>query len=136
MTTYYFDCDGILADFHTDYVHAERERFVTYDYIRNLRPFAENVAIVRNATKRANCYIITRVANEDCARARREWIAEYLPEISADHVIILVDISTKYNFIREPGTLYDDNKSCANMWRKKTGNPAIWIEHHGDRIEL
>lgn len=130
--TIYFDVDGVLADFHSNYIHAERERFITYDYIRNLKPFAENVHAVKNLlTSGADVYIATRVANEDCARARREWLAEYLPEIEADHIIVAVDVSLKPEMLpTATGYFVNDlEKECKKF--AKAGFTPIWIEEKG-----
>lgn len=132
MNTYYIDVDGVLADFHSNYVHAERERFTTYDYIRNLRPFAENVGAVRFLySMGVNVYIATRVANEDCARARREWLAEYLPEIEADHIIIAVDVSLKPEMLpTHDGVFVNDlERECKRF--AKAGYIPVFVEKKG-----
>ena len=132
MTTYYIDVDGVLADFHSNYVHAERERFITYDYIRNLKPFTNNLRAVRALCEAgAEVYIATRVANEDCKKARLEWLAEYLPEIPADHIIVAVDVSLKPEMLpTATGYFVNDlEKECKRF--AKHGYTPIWIEEKG-----
>ena len=66
--TYYFDVDGVLADFHGVYNPMNRDESLTYDFIRNLRPFAENIALVKALIADGNrVYISTMVANETLA---------------------------------------------------------------------
>ena len=135
MTTYYFDVDVVLADFHTNYIHAERERFITYDYIRNLQPFEDNVRTVHLFTSlSANVYIATRVANEDCARARREWLHEYLPEIDDSHIIIAINGSLKPEMLPTADGIFinDLEKECKKF--AKRGFTPIWIEEKGSNI--
>lgn len=132
MNTYYFDVDGVLADFHSNYVHVERERFITYDYIRNLKPFEANVKAVKLLKAfHADIYIATRVANEDCAKARREWLAEYLPEIPADHIIIAVEVSLKPEMLpTATGYFVNDlEKECKKF--AKHGFTPVWVEEKG-----
>lgn len=135
--TYYFDVDGVLADFHSAYVHSRREEFCTYEYIRNLKPFVENVALVKSLIAEGNrVYISTKVANVDTQRARIEWLAEYLPEIPKYRVITILGNEKKCDKMRtKDGILVDDKKENCRQW-EKSGRQAILVTVKGGRIPL
>lgn len=64
--TYYFDVDGVLADFHSAYDPAHRAQCTTYSFIRNLKAFNRNVTTVKSLIADGHeIYISTMVANEE-----------------------------------------------------------------------
>ena len=72
--TYYFDMDGVLADFHSTYT--ERAQALSHDYLANLAPFVENVKTVRNLIAAGSLvYILTKAANEDARQGKLDWLA-------------------------------------------------------------
>ena len=76
--TYYFDMDGVLADFHRDY--HDREQAYSFDYLANLPVFSENVETLNALIMRGeNCYILTKAASEDAMRGKLVWLAKYVP---------------------------------------------------------
>lgn len=135
--TYYFDVDGVLADFHGVYNKNNRAESLTYDFIRNLAPFTENVALVKALIAEGHqVYISTMVSNDVTRQARIDWLAEMLPEISAERIIIIVGHGRKCDYMAtEDGILVDDKKANCTQWIK-AGHPAIWLEEKGGRIEL
>lgn len=134
--TYYFDVDGVLADFHSVYNKDNRAESLTYDFIRNLKPFAENVQIVKNLIAHGvQVYISTMVANEITKQARIDWLAEMLPEIPVENIIAIIGHGNKADYIREAGILVDDKKANCRQW-EKAGYKAIWLEVKGGKIEL
>ena len=137
MATYYFDVDGVLANFHEVYDPANRPVSQTYEFIRNLRPFVENIALVKELIATGNeVYISTLVANVETERARIDWLGEYLPEISFGHIITIVGYGNKAQFMRtEDGILVDDKKANCRQW-EKAGHTAYWLEEKGGKIEL
>lgn len=137
MATYYFDVDGVLANFHEVYDPTNRVASLTYGFIRNLRPFVENIALVKELIATGNeVYISTMVANAETERARIDWLGEYLPEISRGHIITIVGHGNKAQFMRtEDGILVDDKKANCRQW-EKAGHTAYWLEVKGGKIEL
>lgn len=137
MATYYFDVDGVLANFHEVYDPTNRPASLTYEFIRNLRPFVENIALVKELIATGNeVYISTMVANIETERARIDWLGEYLPEISFGHIITIVGHGNKAQFMRtEDGILVDDKKANCRQW-EKAGHTAYWLEEKGGKIEL
>lgn len=137
MTNYYFDVDGVLADFHSEYDPANRAASLTYKFIRNLKPFAENIKAVKALVAAGEqVFISTMVANENTRKARIEWLAEYLPEIPAERVITIMGHGNKAeHMMTEDGVLVDDKKANCRQW-EKAGHKAVWLEVKGGRIEL
>lgn len=136
MMTYYFDVDGVLADFHSVYDKNNRAASLTYTFIRNLKPFTENVLFVKSLIAEGHkVYINTMVANEATKQARIDWLAEMLPEIPVEDIITVVGHGNKANYIREEGVLVDDKKANCRQW-EKAGHQAIWLEVKGARVEL
>ncbi len=134
--TYYFDVDGVLADFHGVYDKNNRAVSLTYNFIRGLKPFTENVLLVKKLIANGNkVYISTIVSNEKTKQARIDWLAEMLPEIDINNIILIVGHGNKANYIREDGILVDDKKANCKQW-EKAGHKAIWLETKGGKIEL
>lgn len=135
--TYYFDVDGVLADFHSVYNHKNRAECTTYAFIRSLKAFNRNVMMVKALVASGNeVYISTMVANEETKQARIEWLNEYLPEVNAEHIITIVGHGNKANYMKtEDGILVDDKKENCRKW-EKAGHKAIWVEVKGGVIEL
>jgi 5'(3')-deoxyribonucleotidase len=87
--TYYWDMDGVLANFHAAYA-IDRAVALKKDAMANLAPFVENVAIVRNLIAMGNtCYILTKAANADGAQGKVDWLAKYVPMMDEAHIIII-----------------------------------------------
>lgn len=137
MTNYYFDVDGVLADFHSEYDPANRAASLTYKFVRNLKPFTENVQAVKAlVAKGEQVFISTIVANENTRKARVEWLAEYLPEIPAERVITIMGHGNKAeHMMTEDGILVDDKKANCRQW-EKAGHKALWLEVKGGHISL
>lgn len=136
MMTYYFDVDGVLADFHSVYDKNNRAVSLTYAFIRNLKPFIANILLVKKLIAEGNkVYINTMVANETTRQARIDWLAEMLPEIKAEDIITVLGHGNKADYIREDGILVDDKKANCRQW-EKAGHKAIWLEVKGGEIEL
>lgn len=137
MTNYYFDVDGVLADFHSEYDPANRAASLTYKFVRNLKPFTKNVQAVKAlVAKGEQVFISTIVANENTRKARIEWLAEYLPEIPAERVITIMGHGNKAeHMMTEDGILVDDKKANCRQW-EKAGHKAVWLEVKGGHISL
>lgn len=137
MMTYYFDVDGVLADFHSEYDPANRAKSLTYDFIRNLKPFTQNVELVKALIANGDrVYISTMVANETTKKARLDWIAEMLPEIPKYRIIAIVGHGNKAQHMKtKDGILVDDKKANCRQW-EKAGHKAVWLEVKGGAITL
>lgn len=135
--TYYFDVDGVLADFHSAYNPAKRFESLTYNFIRNLAPFAHNVALVKELIASGNeVFISTMVANEVTKQARIDWLREMIPELAAENIITIVGNGKKHEYMKtSDGILIDDKKTNCRQW-EKAGFKAIWLEVKGAQITL
>lgn len=134
--TYYFDMDGVLANFHKDFVFAKRaQQACNRQWIANLEPFVENVALVASLIEAGeNVYILTAAANEAAKQGKIDWLAKYLPMITLEKFICIVGSGKKIDHIREDGMLIDDDyKKNLRAW-EKAGQPIYWVKEKGEKI--
>lgn len=130
--TYYFDMDGVLANFHKEPYN--RANAMSRKWIANLEPFVEAIATVKNLMALGHeIYINSLCANEDAKLGKFDWLAKYLPELDEEHIIIIVGNGKKAEYMRTAeGILVDDKESNCKQWTKISGQPAIWVEVKGE----
>ena len=132
--TYYVDMDGVIANFHKEkysYVNA-----INRQWIASLEPFIHNVNIVKSLIAKGNTvYILTKAASENARLGKIDWLAEYLPEITIDKFICIVGNGKKVDYIKEDGTLIDDDKKNTTPW-EKAGHKAILLASKGELIKV
>lgn len=132
--TFYFDMDGVLADFHKDYTN--RAQAFSREFLANLDPFTENVNTVRRLIAEGNTlYILTKAASDDAKAGKIDWLARYIPEITADKFICIVGHGKKVDYIREAGLLVDDDPKNTRQW-EKGGYPALTLATKGEAVTL
>ena len=132
--TYYFDMDGVLSDFHSTYT--ERAQAFSRDYLANLAPFVENVKTVRNLIAHGEqVYILTKAANEAAKAGKIDWLAKYIPEITAEQFICIVGYGRKVDHIREAGILVDDDIKNIRQW-VKGGFEGYLVETKGAAVNF
>ena len=133
--TYYFDMDGVLANFHKAYA-TDKMTAAKREAMANLEPFAENVTTVRRLIALGvQVYILTKARNEDGKQGKIDWLAKYIPEITADQFICIVGYGKKVDFIREAGVLVDDDPKNTRQW-VKAGFEAITLTEKGEAVVL
>ena len=135
-TVYYFDMDGVLADFHTAYAS---DKAVAYkrEAMAELEPFVGAVAVVKGLIANGkSVYINSLAANEDGKLGKLDWLAKYLPELKKSHIIISVGYVKKASVMKtKTGILVDDKLANCKQWERLTGQRSIWVETKG-QVEL
>lgn len=130
---YYFDMDGVLANFHKAYAN-DKMIALKGKAMANLEPFDINVALVRNMIAHGELvYILTKAANEEVKNGKAEWLARYIPEMDEEHFICIVGHGKKVDFIREDGILIDDDKKNLRPWEKE-GHETYFVKEKGMAI--
>ena len=136
MTNYYFDMDGVLANFHE---HKDGwKRAMYYNFIFGLKPFIGNVNLINQLleNREMNVYISSLAASEEAKKAKIDWLKKYVPNLSEDHIIIIVGKGKKHeNMKTADGILIDDKESNCKQWRK-AGHKAILLTVKGETINL
>lgn len=132
--TYYVDMDGVIANFHKEkYSYANA---INRQWIANLEPFTHNVNVIKSLIATGNTiYILTKAASENARLGKIDWLAKYLPEITIDGFICIVGNGKKVDYIREDGTLIDDDKKNTTPW-EKAGHKAILLASKGELIRV
>lgn len=132
---YYFDMDGVLANFHKAYAE-NKAVAMNRNAMANLEPFEENVALVREMINLGiKVYILTKAANEAGMLGKVEWLKKHIPELTAEQFICIVGHGKKIDFIREDGVLVDDDKKNLRPW-EKAGHEVYFVEEKGAKIVL
>lgn len=132
--TYYFDMDGVLADFHSAYT--DRAQALSRDYLANLPAFEWNVKLLNKLiAEGVTCYILTKAANEDAKAGKLDWLSRYVPNLDLEHFICIVGYGKKVDYIREEGTLIDDDEKNIKQWIKAR-HTAIHLKIKGEKIRL
>lgn len=133
--TYYWDMDGVLADFHKAYA-TDKAVALKKDAMANLEPFTANVATLNKLIAEGHtCYILTKAANEAGKQGKVEWLAKYVPAMDEAHFICIIGKGRKVDFIREDGVLIDDDATNTKQW-VKGGHEAILLTTKGEAVAL
>ena len=132
--TYYWDMDGVLANFHKAYA-TDKAVALKRNAMANLEPFAENVETLRSLIAAGHtCYILTKAANAEGAQGKVEWLAKYVPEMDEAHIIIITK-GRKVDNIRGDGILVDDDSANTRQW-EKAGHKAILLTEKGEAVRV
>ena len=134
-TVYYFDIDGVLANFHKE--PYKFTNTINREWIANLDPFVENVELVRELIRNGKIvYILSKAASENAKLGKLDWLAKYIPELNLKRVIVIVGNGKKVDFMRtKTGVLIDDDIKNTRPWIK-AGHKAITLEYRGQTVVL
>ena len=135
MTTYYFDMDGVLANFHKAYA-TNKAVAMSRKAMAELEPFADNVATVKALIAAGlKVYILTKAANEAGMMGKVDWLTRFIPELDMANFICIVGHGKKVDYIREAGVLVDDDPKNTRPW-VKAGYEAITLTAKGEPITV
>ena len=134
-TVYYFDMDGVIANFHKEeykYINA-----INKEWISNLDPFMDNINIIKELiAKKKSIYIITKAASVEAKEGKIEWLAKYIPELNIKRFICIVGYGKKPDYMRtKTGILIDDDIKNCKQWAK-AGHKYIYVEAKGQKVDL
>ena len=131
--TYYFDMDGVLANFHKEPFNYKNA--INRQWIANLEPFTYNVIVVKTLIRQGHeVYISTKAASEQARLGKLDWLARYIPELDLDRVICIVGHGNKAEHMRTAdGILVDDDIKNCRQWAK-AGHSYIHLEIKGEQI--
>ena len=134
-TVYYFDIDGVLANFHKE--PYKFTNAINREWIANLDPFVENVELVRELIRNGkSVYILSKAASENAKLGKLDWLAKYIPELNPKRVIVIVGNGKKVDFMRtKTGVLIDDDIKNTRPWIT-AGHKAITLEYRGQTVVL
>ena len=134
-TVYYFDIDGVLANFHKE--PYKFTNAIDRKWIANLDPFVENVELVKELIRNGkSVYILSKAASENAKLGKLDWLAKYIPELNLKRVIIIVGNGKKVDFMRtKTGVLIDDDIKNTRPWIK-AGHKAVTLEYRGQTVVL
>lgn len=135
MRTYYFDMDGVLANFHKAYA-TNKATALSETAMKNLEPFEENVSLANKLIEMGEkVYILTKAANEKAKMGKLAWLAKYMPKLEEENFICIVGHGRKIDFIKEDGMLIDDDKKNLKPWANE-GHETYFVEVKGEPIRL
>ena len=133
--TYYFDMDGVIANFHKSYA-TDKATALKYDTMVSLEPFNNNIEIMKRLiTENNTVYILTKTVNEKTKQAKIDWIKKHIKEFNFDNFICIVGHGNKADYIKEAGILIDDDIKNIRAW-KKIGQPTYYVETKGETVTL
>lgn len=134
MAVYYFDMDGVIANFHKEPYSFKNA--ISREWIANLDPFTENIDTMRNLIKQGHkVYILSKAAKETSRLGKLDWLDRYIPEMPRENIIIIVGNGKKIDYIREDGILVDDDIKNIRPW-EKAGHKTIYVEIKGARVAI
>lgn len=132
--TYYFDMDGVIANFHKEpYKYSNA---INKNWIANLEPFQHNIDLIKRLINEGHkVYILSKAASNDAKQGKYEWLNRYLSQIHKDNIIIIVGNGKKCDYIREEGILVDDDIKNCRQW-EKAEHKYYLVENKGDMVRL
>lgn len=134
-TAFYFDMDGVIANFHKDFDYRKRtQQALNRTWIANLDPFMDNINIMKELiANEEKVYILTKAANEAAKLGKIDFLKKHIPEFDLNCFICIVGSGKKIDYIKEDGILVDDDKKNLRQW-EKAGQPVYFVEVKGQKV--
>lgn len=133
---YYFDMDGVIANFHKEpYKYANA---INRNWIANLEPFMNNIEVIHELIASGkSVYILTKAASEEARLGKMDFLAKYIPELDLKkRFICIVGNGKKVDYMRtKTGTLVDDDMKNIRPWAQK-GLGYIFLETKGATVKV
>ena len=134
MAVYYFDMDGVIANFHKEPYNFKNA--ISREWIANLDPFMDNVNTIKHLIATGNkVYILSKAARETSKMGKLDWLDKYIPEMPRENVIIIVGSGKKVDYMREEGILVDDDIKNTRPW-EQAGYKAVLVPYKGAKVVL
>ena len=135
LKTYYFDMDGVIANFHKAF-KVNRGVALSRKGMAELEPFTTNIELIKNLIADGHkVYILTKAANENGKMGKVDFIKKHLANFDLNNFICIVGSGKKIDFIKEDGILVDDDMKNIKPW-VKAGQQACFVEEKGGKIAL
>lgn len=132
--TYYFDMDGVLANFHKEKFNFRNA--INRAWIASLEPFQENVNLINSLIENGEAvYILTKAAHKNAMLGKIDWLAKYVPGLDMEHFICIVGQGKKVDYIKEDGILIDDDMKNLRPWAK-AGHATYYVEIKGAAVHF
>ena len=125
---YYFDLDGVLADFNAEENGVDRFESEK-GFFKNLKPIRENVRMINWLIKNGyDVRIISLSPKKRTDKDKREWLKFYVPALKRKHIILPRSGTNKATIIKdiENAILFDDYGHNCRLWEEQ-GGQAIKI---------
>lgn len=134
-TAFYFDMDGVIANFHKDFDYRKRaQQALNRTWVANLDPFMDNINIMKELiANEEKVYILTKAANEAAKLGKIDFLKKHIPEFDLNCFICIVGSGKKIDYIKEDGILVDDDKKNLRQW-EKAGQPVYFVEVKGQKV--
>lgn len=135
MNYYYFDMDGVIANFHKE--PYSYKNAINRKWIASLEPFEHNIKVIKNLIAEGETvFISTKAASEDARLGKIDWVIRYIPEFNLDNLICIVGHGNKAEHMRtDTGILIDDDMKNCRQW-EKAGHKYIHLTIKGEQIVL
>ena len=135
MKNYYFDMDGVLANFHKE--PYSYKNAINRAWISNLEPFTHNIRVMQGLIAEGETvFISTKAASEQARLGKIDWLRKYVPEFNLDNFICIVGHGNNAENMRTTtGILIDDDMKNCRQW-EKAGHQYIHLATKGEQIVL
>lgn len=120
---FYFDMDGVLADFNKERGAVARFKY-EQGFFTRLKPVKKHVKLAKKLiAKGYEVFVISASPHIKADRDKKQWLTEHLPELSKRNIIIVRIGENKADYVRDMGNsvLFDDYGKNVRQWQANGG---------------